>query len=75
MTVREVALKLRITPSAVSKLVSGGERHVMGGGSLNVTISRTSLNILLIYFHQLQTLLIGRDWASLSSSSGTQTGV
>ena len=31
MTAREVALKLRITPSAVSRLVSGGERHVMGG--------------------------------------------
>ena len=31
MTAREVALKLRITPSAVSKLVSGSKRHVMGG--------------------------------------------
>jgi hypothetical protein len=31
MTAREVALRLRITPSAVSKLVSRGERIVAGG--------------------------------------------
>ena len=31
MTVRDVALRLRITPSAVSKLVSRGERLISGG--------------------------------------------